>query len=228
MKYCPNCGTAVNDGSAFCPNCGMRVGGSPSSYSTPVMEDAPAAPGYSPLPYGGADSYGSAESYGSADPYGGSPPYGSPAPYGGSPYGAPSAGAAPVGQLKTNRGLLKLILLNFLTLGIYGLVVMSNISSDINLIAGRYDGRKTMHYCLVLFIFSWLTLGIYPVIWTHQLCSRIGNELRRRGIAYYDFDASTFWLWGVLGSLIVVGPFIYTHKLLKAMNLLAANYNIRG
>lgn len=49
----------------------------------------------------------------------------------------------------------------------------------------------------------------------------------RRGIAY-DFDASTFWLWGVLGSLIVVGPFIYTHKLLKAMNLLAANYNIRG
>ena len=130
-------------------------------------------------------------------------------------------------ELKTNRGLLKLILLNFLTLGIYGLVVMSNISSDINLIAGRYDGRKTMHYCLVLFIFSWLTLGIYPVIWTHQLCSRIGNELRRRGIAY-DFDASTFWLWGVLGSLIVVGPFIYTHKLLKAMNLLAANYNIRG
>ena len=104
---------------------------------------------------------------------------------------------------------------------------MSNISSDINLIASRYDGRKTMHYCLVLFIFSWLTLGIYPVIWTHQLCSRIGNELRRRGIAY-DFDASTFWLWGVLGSLIVVGPFIYTHKLLKAMNLLAANYNIRG
>ena len=74
MKYCPNCGTAVNDGSAFCPNCGMRVGGSPSSYSTPVMEDAPAAPGYTPSPYGGADSYGSAESYGSADPYGGSPP----------------------------------------------------------------------------------------------------------------------------------------------------------
>ena len=58
MKYCPNCGTAVNDGSAFCPNCGMRVGGSPSSYSTPVMEDAPTAPGYSPSPYGGAESYG--------------------------------------------------------------------------------------------------------------------------------------------------------------------------
>lgn len=135
MKYCPNCGTAVNDGSAFCSNCGMSVGGSPSSYSTPVMEDAPAAPGYTPSPYGGADSYGSAESYGSADPYGGSAPYGNPDPYGGSPYGAPSAGAAPVGQLKTNRGLLKLILLNFLTLGIYGLVVMSNISSDINLIA---------------------------------------------------------------------------------------------
>lgn len=40
---------------------------------------------------------------------------------------------------------------------------MSNISTDINTIASRYDGKKTMHYCLVLFIFSWLTLGIVPL-----------------------------------------------------------------
>ena len=49
----------------------------------------------------------------------------------------------------------------------------------------------------------------------------------RRGIDY-SFGASTFWLWGILGSIIVVGPFIYTYKLLKSMNLLAADYNAKG
>ena len=48
----------------------------------------------------------------------------------------------PVGQLKTNRGLLKFVLLSLITFGIYGLVVMSVVSSDINVIASRYDGKK--------------------------------------------------------------------------------------
>ena len=132
-----------------------------------------------------------------------------------------------MGQLKTNRGLLKFILLSLITFGIYGIVVMSNVSSDINTIASRYDGKKTMHYCLVLFIFSWLTLGIVPLVWGHRLANRIGAELRRRGINY-QFGAGTFWGWGILGTLIIVGPFIYSHKLLKSMNLLSADYNVNG
>lgn len=134
---------------------------------------------------------------------------------------------APVGQLKTNRGLAKFILLSIITFGIYALVVMSAVSTDINAIAGRYDGKKTMHYCLVVFIFSWLTLGIVPLVWYHKVSVRIGNELSRRGVAY-NFGAGSFWGWNVLGSLILVGPFIYTHKLLKSMNLLAADYNVNG
>lgn len=59
---------------------------------------------------------------------------------------------APAGQLKTNRGLLKFILLNIITLGIYSLVIFSGISSDINVIASRYDGKKTMHFCLLFFL----------------------------------------------------------------------------
>lgn len=179
MKYCPNCGAAVNDSAAFCPQCGTSV---PS-------------PGGGYAPAGGC-----------------TPGYVTP---------------APAAQLSTSRGLLKFILLSLITFGIYGIVAMSKVSTDINIIASRYDGRKTMHYCLVTFVFSWLTLGIYPLIWMHNLCDRIGNELHRRSI-FYSFGPSTFWLWGILGSLIVVGPFIYGHKLFKAMNLLSADYNQRG
>jgi len=134
---------------------------------------------------------------------------------------------APINKLKTNRGLLKFILLSLITFGIYPLVVMSVISTDINVIASRYDGKKTMHYCLLTFIFAGLTLGIAPIVWYHRISNRIGNELNRRGIAY-SFSAGTFWGWNVLGALIGIGPLVYTHKLFKAMNLLCADYNVNG
>lgn len=135
---------------------------------------------------------------------------------------------APVGQLKTNRGLVKMILLNIITFGIYGLVLMSSVSSDINIIAGRYDGKRTTHYCLMTFVFSWLTLGIAPFVWYHKISARIGRELNRRGISY-SFGAGSFWGWNILGAFLFgVGPLVYTHKLLKAMNKLSAHYNVNG
>ena len=134
---------------------------------------------------------------------------------------------APVIQLKTNRGLIKFILLNILTLGIYSLVVMSGISTDINVIASRHDGKKTPHFLLMAFIYSWLTFGIACFTWPHRLSNRIGAELKRRNISY-SFGAGSFWGWNVLGSLIGVGPFVYLHKLCKAMNLLCEDFNARG
>lgn len=129
--------------------------------------------------------------------------------------------------LKTNRGLLKYILLSIITLGIYSIVVMTNATNDLNTIASRYDGKKTMHYCLLCFLIGPITLGIYVLIWNHKMSDRIGTELRRRKINY-EFGPGDFWLWGILGALIMVGPFIYRHKHLKSMNLLCADYNVRG
>lgn len=133
----------------------------------------------------------------------------------------------PVGQLKTKRGVLKLILLSIVTLGIYPFVFLSGISNDINIIASRYDGRKTMHFCLLAFVIAPLTLGIANFVWYHKISSRIGHELNRRGIAS-SFGAASYWLWNVLGILIIVGPFIYLFQLCKAMNQLCENYNING
>ena len=84
-----------------------------------------------------------------------------------------------------------------------------------------------MHFCLLTFIVAPLTLGIGAIVWMHKISARIGGELKRRDVGY-GFGAADFWLWGVLGSIIVVGPFIYMHKLLKAMNKLSENYNING
>ena len=74
---------------------------------------------------------------------------------------------------------------------------------------------------------AWVTLGIGWLVWYHRVSGRIGEEQAARGLPV-TVTASTFWLWGILGSLIAVGPFIYIYKLLHAMNDLSADYNVRG
>ena len=132
----------------------------------------------------------------------------------------------PLVQLPTGRGLLKSIFLGILTLGIYNMVVFCRIPTELNISASRYDGRRTMPFFAMAMVAP-LTLFILPFVWYNNLCDRIGNELNRRG-CNYKFGASTFWLWGILGSLIIVGPFIYMHKMFKAMNLLSESYNVYG
>ena len=130
-------------------------------------------------------------------------------------------------MLRTNRGLLKICLLNLVTLGIYGIVVWSHISEEINQVATPRDGKHTMHYCLVCFVFSWLTLGIVPLVWGHRITKRVGEELAARNLPY-SIGAGTYWGWGVLGAFIIVGPFIYWYKFFKAMNMINADYNEKG
>ncbi len=132
----------------------------------------------------------------------------------------------PALQLPTERSLLKMIFLGIITLGIYAIVIQSRISSEINIVASRYDEKRTIPF-LAAFWIMYITFFIYGFIWNHQFSERIGTELRRRG-HNYSFGASDYWLWGVLGSLIIVGPFVYCYKLLKSMNMINASYNIYG
>lgn len=126
--------------------------------------------------------------------------------------------------LRTERSFVAYFFLNIITLGIYSLVQVSHIGSEVNLIASEHDGKHTMHFCWIVFIFSWLTFGIASLVWYHRISNRIGNELRRRGVTS-DFGADTFWLWFILGSLIYIGPYVYIYKRIVAMNQLNDLYN---
>lgn len=121
----------------------------------------------------------------------------------------------------------KYFLLSIITLGIYGLVVLYKVSNEINQIAGPRDGKKTLNYLWVAFLLGPITLGIYALIWYHQISARLGDELKARNIDY-NFSASDFWLWAILGSLIAVGPFVYYHKFFKTTNLINADYNAQA
>ena len=140
-------------------------------------------------------------------------------------YNAPHS-IVPLYQHPTDRGLLKFILLSLVTFGIYGLVTWCKVTTEINIVASRYDGKRTCPF-FAAFWLAYVTIGIYGLVWQHNMANRIGAEVRRRGYNY-KLSATDFWLWGVLGSLIIVGPLVYCHKLLKAMNLINTNYNMVG
>lgn len=148
-------------------------------------------------------------------------------------YQRPIPTPRPAYQLPTGRSLVKMIFLSILTLGIYPVVIFTRISEEINMVASRYDGKRTIHF-MWLPILGALTLMIYPFVWIHGLCNRIGDELHRRNIAY-KFSAATYWLWTLLYpfvGLVIAGalgviltsiqfPMIYTYLILGAVSLIS-------
>lgn len=220
MKFCKNCGAKLEDDAIFCMTCGINVLNNTSPNPNPTPTPTPGSTATTSVP----STQNNVVS--------GNQPTGTPtnatAPANPNTVQAEKpAYTPPAHKLATNRGLAKFFFLSIVTCGIYGLIAMSSVSSDINTVASKHDGRHTMHFCLVAFLFSWLTFGIVPFVWLCKLSGRIGNELDRRKIDY-GFGAGTFWGWGFFGSYIIVGPFIFYHKLFKAMNLLCEDYNAKG
>ncbi len=126
-------------------------------------------------------------------------------------------------KLKTDRSMWKLMLLSLLTLGIYSILFFIPLSFDIDKAAPKSDRSRTPNF-LFAYILSLFTFSIVLDIWHYQIASRVEDALFERKIDY-EFGTGDFWGWFIFGSLILVGPFVYFHKLCKAMNLLCEDYN---
>ena len=243
---CHYCGAQLHENEIFCRSCGTRRQEEPVNVgvSAPVFTPVIAAPV-------------------AAQPY--EPVY-KEKTFDWQPYGAPAKeeplvelhNPAPKYQLPVKRGLGKMLFLGILTLGIYPMVIWSRLVGEVNMVASRHDGERSMSFFGMLML-SPLTLGIHSLVWMNKLCRRIGNELQRRSVSFL-FGSKDFWLWafllsllgsvcsGVCGALLamdsrayvaigillvvalltLIGPFVFTAKLMKAMNYLNEDYNING
>lgn len=206
---CPYCGKDVTPGSRYCLHCGTRQ--EPEYIVEEPLLPEPVKPEVSDA---------AAEEVFPVIPKQPAAPAPKPAP------ARPQLREVNKLQLPTKRGLGKMFFLGIITLGIYPVVIWSRIVTELNITASRHDGRRTMPY-FAMVLLAPFTLGILPLVWMHNFCCRIGDELRYRRINY-TFGPKTYWLWGVLGSLILVGPFIFTHKLMKSMNMINDDFNRRG
>ena len=129
--------------------------------------------------------------------------------------------------MKTDRSMILFFVFTLLTLGIYAMYFFSVLGSDVNDICTRRDGKRQMHFLIATWLLGPISFCIVPLVWYTTLSGRIGEEARSRGIDT-RFGGGSFWLWYILGSLIIVGPFIYIYQLCKTMNMVSADYNQRG
>ena len=212
---CHYCGTELTGKEIFCRYCGTRQVSAPQA--EPVVEPAPvyeAPPAPAPV-YEAPSQPAPVQEEVSPAPVPEAVPAPAPAatvyeektfnyqPYGGAPREEPlfdfekaPAARRPALQLPVKRGLAKMFFFSILTLGIYPMVIYSRLVTERNIVASRHDGRRTLSFFGMLMLAP-LTLGILPLVWSHNLCSRIGGELQRRNINY-NFGAKDFWLWNFL------------------------------
>ncbi len=120
------------------------------------------------------------------------------------------------------RGLVGLILLSIITFGIYAYYWIYKLAKDVNTIC-EGDGKKTGGLLAFLFL-GMITLGIYDLIWLYLLGDRLQDNGPKFNVTIKE-SGGTILLWYILGSMIVVGPFIALHIIIKNTNALAEEYN---
>lgn len=125
-------------------------------------------------------------------------------------------------MVKTDRNFWVVLLLTIVTCGIYGIIFWYNYTEDVNVVCRR-DGKNTMNF-IVTILLSIITCGIYSFVWYYQLGERLKENAQAYGVQA-DISGGSLLLWQILGSCIIVGPYIVQYKLIASMNALAAAYN---
>lgn len=257
---CHYCGNELREKAVFCLHCGTRVQKEELELEEALVSAVPAIEPEQPAPAPAVEA-----------PVQPSQPVYEEKTFGWQPYGGAPAKEEPLFdfeiaaeavparlQLPVKRHLWKMIVFSILTCGIYPIVIWSRLVSEVNIVASRYDGQRSMPYFAMLLL-SPLTLGIHSLVWIHKLCRRIGTELQRRHVDY-AFGPSDFWIWnflmailsgvssGVYSMLVAmrydafgialilpalalitgIAALVFTAKLMKAMNYLNEDFNIHG
>jgi hypothetical protein len=120
------------------------------------------------------------------------------------------------------RGLAGLIILSIITFGIYSWYWIHRLAKDVNAIC-EGDGKKTgglLKYVLL----GLITFGIYDLVWVYMLGERLQDNGPKYNLTFKEGGGAVL-LWLILGSFIIVGPFIALHIIIKNTNALADEYN---
>jgi hypothetical protein len=120
------------------------------------------------------------------------------------------------------RGLASFIILSIITFGIYGLYWIHKLAKDVNTICegdGKHTGGLLKYLLLGL-----ITFGIYDLIWLYMLGDRLQDNAPKYNLTFKESGAAVL-IWCVLGSIIIVGPFISIYIIIKNTNALADEYN---
>lgn len=131
-----------------------------------------------------------------------------------------------VSHIKTDRGLIKLILLSFITCGIYDLWFIHDLAKDVNVMC-EGDGKKTAGL-LKMMLLTLITCGIYGIFWWISIADRMYLNGSRYNTQIPNTGSSVM-LWILLGTFCLPFlSFVAYYQVIENANTLAAAYNERG
>jgi hypothetical protein len=85
------------------------------------------------------------------------------------------------------------------------------------------DGKTTSGLFKYLF-FGLITFSIYNLVWLYMLGDRLQDTAPKYNLAFKE-SGGTVLLWYILGSFIIIGPFIAMYIIIKNTNALAEEFN---
>ena len=124
-----------------------------------------------------------------------------------------------------NRSFIIYVLLNIITLGIYGIIFWYQYTDDLNTVCYG-DGKKTTNYLIVILL-SIITCGIYYWIWLYGVGNRLQENAPRYGTSFNE-NGTTVLLWMILGAFLCFFGYYYAqYILIKNLNILGDRYNFQ-
>ena len=129
-------------------------------------------------------------------------------------------------HIKNDRGLIKYILLSFVTCGIYGLWFIYDLAKDVNIMC-EGDGKKTAGLIKVMLL-SLVTCGIYSIYWWIAIADRMYLNGPRYN-AQVPNKGSSVLMWILLGCFCLpILVYVGMYQVIENANVLASAYNERG
>ena len=128
-------------------------------------------------------------------------------------------------MVSENRGIVKYIILSFITLGIYAWWYTHKLAQDMNVVC-EGDGENTPGL-LAYMLLSMVTLGLYSYWWQYKIGNRLQANAGRYGLTFRE-SGTTILLWDIFGVVLCgIGPFVAMWIIMKNMNAMARAYNGR-
>jgi hypothetical protein len=115
------------------------------------------------------------------------------------------------------RSSIAFILLGAITFGIYDIVVLSHVRKEANALTEGSGLKKQMPFFWA-YLLGFITCGIVPLVWLVHVINKIQVAAVERKITSPRITKPFFVLWLILGSEIIIGPFIAFHRFFKVLN----------
>ena len=120
----------------------------------------------------------------------------------------------------TKRSGFLFILLNIVTVSIFGAFSLNAVGKEIDSLYAEEEGYKKGKSFFLCYLLGFVTLGIVPLIWCARASDKVGKLAKQRGIE----KPTTTYVSMVLGiipfSLIIIGPFVSFIRFFGVLNRL--------